>query len=144
MHGRAISLLMLHIRNLGMWRRGQCGAGWRFPDVIDEEGKVDGQSIIQIQTTVQWTTRPYWKPLMLLQQSIRASRFRITCASKAERSRTRTVKKRRRAGASDRITGYRCCVIPAVWSPQPSLADRCLAHRAPFLRKSSRFLHHPE
>ena len=40
MRGRAFLLLMLHIRNWGMCHRGQCGAGWRFPDVSDEEGKV--------------------------------------------------------------------------------------------------------
>ena len=38
---------------------------------------VDGPSIIQTQTTVQWITRPHSKPLMMRQQSISVTTHNI-------------------------------------------------------------------
>ena len=47
--GRPFLLLMLHIRNLGMCHRGQCGAGGGFPDLSDEEGKVYRRAILLLK-----------------------------------------------------------------------------------------------
>ena len=38
--------LMCEIRKTGMFHRGPCGAGWDFPNLTDEEGKVPGRPFL--------------------------------------------------------------------------------------------------